>query len=746
MRSVAARVGTWLAASDPGRQRLRLALRAVTALVGSVAVAAVIALATGQSPFGAVLGGVVGMIGAIAVNEQTRTRQALVTAVTLPSAAATETVGTVLSGHVAIADAAFVAVLFAAVYARRFGPWGNACGTVAFPTYFFVIFLKATPAQLPWLIAATAIGVAMSILVRTVVFPDRPEATLRHSVRSLYARLQAVVDEVEDAVDAGQVDERARGRLDTRLSRLGETSLMIADQLDDAGASAVPAGVDSDELAVRVLDAQLAAERLVASAQRALEEGSVPADVRRQVSRALTALRAVLYPGASGAVLHAAAEAADELAETTAERPEDRVLKATARRVIITSRRVHALAVAPLEVAGTPLGYAEHEAPATGDEAQDADDEGSEPEESEADEPQETGLQRPSTRQAIQVAIAAALAVVVGELISPIRWYWAVIATFVMFTGTSTRGEILSKGWQRTLGTVAGVLGGVLVAAPVTGHQALAIVLILVCVFAAFYMIMIAYALMAFWITMMLALLYGLLGQFSLGLLGLRVAETAVGAAIGALVGYLVLPKSTSRAVTDGVDGFLDKLAAVVTHSVDALCGERTVVGLGSATRGLTSSWQSLRTSAKPLSRGVAGIGVRHRSSLQETLRIMGACDHYGRRLAAHTRAAGANPEWAQAVRPAADAVVANLGALRERVTGERSELEFEATEDLLDAAESEVVRRDWPAAEPYEDLAGAVRALRRVDQSIRGLVDNLHLHPFHDRAGRSRAPEDRVA
>lgn len=739
MRSVAAWVGTWLAASDPGRQRLRLALRAITALVGSVAVAAAIALATGQSPFGAVLGGVVGMIGAIAVNEPSRTRQALVTAVTLPSAVATETLGTVLAGNVAIADAAFVAVLFAAVYARRFGSWGNACGTVAFPTYFFVIFLKATLAQLPWLLAATAIGVAMSVLVRTVLLPDRPEATMRHSVRSLYARLQAVVDAVEDVVSARELDDRTRDHLDTLVSRLGETSLMIADHLDDTGARAVPAGIDSEELAVRVLDAQLAAERLSAAAQRALDVGPIPAEERRQVSGALVALRAVLYPTASGAALRTAAEAADDLAATTAERPEDRVLKATARRVIITSRRVHALAVAPLEVASTPLGYTERETPTTDE--QDLADESAESEEPEEDEPEETGLQRPSTRQAIQVAIAAAAAVIIGELISPIRWYWAVIATFVMFTGTSTRGEILSKGWQRTLGTVAGVLGGVLVAAPVIGHPALALALIFVCVFAAFYTIMIAYALMAFWITMMLALLYGLLGQFSIGLLGLRIVETAVGAAIGALVGYLVLPTSTSRKVTDGIDGFLDKLGAVVTHSVEALCGERSVTGLGSATRGLTSSWQALRTSAKPLSQGVAGIGVRHRSSLQETLRIMGACDHYGRRLAAHTRAAGANPEWARTVRPAADAVIANITALQERARGDRSTLEFDATEELLDAAESEVVRRDSPAAGPYEDLAGAVRALRRIDQSMRGLVENLHLHPFRE----ERSKTDRV-
>ncbi|WP_186296241.1 hypothetical protein [Mycobacterium tilburgii] len=45
------------------------------------------------------------------------------------------------------------------------------------------------------------------------------------------------------------------------------------------------------------------------------------------------------------------------------------------------------------------------------------------------------------TRQAIQVAIAAALAIVTGELVSPGRWFWAVIATFVIFAGTKSWGR-----------------------------------------------------------------------------------------------------------------------------------------------------------------------------------------------------------------------------------------------------------------------------------------------------------------
>src|SRR6202000_1716641 len=91
----------------------------------------------------------------------------------------------------------------------------------------------------------------------------------------------------------------------------------------------------------------------------------------------------------------------------------------------------------------------------------------------------------PTTRQAIQVSIAAALAIVVGELVSPARWYWAVIATFVILAGTHSWGETLTKGWQRLVGTVLGVPCGVLVAIVFEGNRVGSLVMIFVCLFCA---------------------------------------------------------------------------------------------------------------------------------------------------------------------------------------------------------------------------------------------------------------------
>ena len=67
---------------------------------------------------------------------------------------------------------------------------------------------------------------------------------------------------------------------------------------------------------------------------------------------------------------------------------------------------------------------------------------------------------------------------------------------------------------------------------------------------------------MIFFITTMLALLYGLLGEFSIGLLLTRLAETAAGAVIGIGVAYVVLPTSTRDVARQRVRDLLDALAA----------------------------------------------------------------------------------------------------------------------------------------------------------------------------------------
>lgn len=164
--------------------------------------------------------------------------------------------------------------------------------------------------------------------------------------------------------------------------------------------------------------------------------------------------------------------------------------------------------------------------------------------------PQERGLRRPTTRQAFQVLLAAAIAVAAGQALSQDRWYWAVGTAWWIFVNTASRGETLVRGFRRVLGTVAGIAGGLMIAPPLHGAPVPTAVLVAVCVFGIFWTAPVSYSWMMFFVTVMAGLLYGLLGILHPGLLALRLGETAVGA-LGAAVAVLTVLPMTTHAATD---------------------------------------------------------------------------------------------------------------------------------------------------------------------------------------------------
>jgi uncharacterized membrane protein YccC len=130
----------------------------------------------------------------------------------------------------------------------------------------------------------------------------------------------------------------------------------------------------------------------------------------------------------------------------------------------------------------------------------------------------------------------------------------------VIFNHASTQGDILLRAWHRILGTVIGVLAGLLLANKVSGHRDLEISLIFGCVFLGFYLLQVSYAWMVFWFTTLVSVLYSLLGRYSPGILYLRVWETLIGAGIGAVVAAFLLPLRTGARVRQA--------AAETLHSV----------------------------------------------------------------------------------------------------------------------------------------------------------------------------------
>lgn len=244
-----------------------------------------------------------------------------------------------------------------------------------------------------------------------------------------------------------------------------------------------------------------------------------------------------------------------------------------------------------------------------------------------------TGLERPTTRAAVQVAVGSALAMVGGEFLSSQRWYWAVLTCWIVFLNTASTGEILVKGYRRLLGTVLGVLAGIVLAGVVGQHTWTAFALVLVLVFAMFYTAPLSYTLMSFFVTAALGLLYTLLHTYSLSVLVLRVEETALGAACGVIAAAFVLPVRTDRRTNDLLVTVLERLDEVTEAAVDQLSGGTPVELLDQA-RDLDQALADLRAATQPLTHPITPLRAR-RDTARYVVALLETCAYHARSLAA---------------------------------------------------------------------------------------------------------------
>ncbi|MFD7032629.1 FUSC family protein [Streptomyces sp. NPDC059917] len=186
------------------------------------------------------------------------------------------------------------------------------------------------------------------------------------------------------------------------------------------------------------------------------------------------------------------------------------------------------------------------------------------------------GFARPTTRQALQATAACAVALSLGQFFSEDRWYWAVGTTWWIFVNTTSRGETLVRGFRRVLGTVIGIVVGLLIAIPLHGAPAPTAVLVAVCVFGIFYTAPVSYSWMMLAVTVMAGLLYGLLGVLNPALLVLRLVETGVGAVCAALAVVLVLPVTTHATNDAWIQRALRCVHAATAAAAARLAGSPT--------------------------------------------------------------------------------------------------------------------------------------------------------------------------
>jgi uncharacterized membrane protein YccC len=154
----------------------------------------------------------------------------------------------------------------------------------------------------------------------------------------------------------------------------------------------------------------------------------------------------------------------------------------------------------------------------------------------------------PSTRMALQMAVALGLAFTVGDLVFREHWAWIVLTAMIVNLGNRGRLDVAYKGSQRLAGAAAGTVIAFIagyamsVLLPMTAHSGANNVAVLLVLFIGIWLRPFGYAWWALCITIVLALLQGLAPLASLSLLGERLIAITVGALIGVGSAWWVYP------------------------------------------------------------------------------------------------------------------------------------------------------------------------------------------------------------
>lgn len=243
------------AASDPGLLRLTAGLRTVAAIGLTLAVLAVL----GTDVTLMVAGAMTAMTATFAIKDTLVRDQAVTLALGLPVALGAAALSALLTSQVVAGDLFFVALIFGAVYCRRFGERGTALGLIGFQIYFLCLFVGASTSALPALCVALLIGFGCSAVVRFAVVPETPRRVLTRLRDAFRTRVAQLVSLQIELLDAGPEQlEKVLDEMRRSTARLHEAALMIQGRLEEGTPDADKAAL----LQRRVADAEISTERL----------------------------------------------------------------------------------------------------------------------------------------------------------------------------------------------------------------------------------------------------------------------------------------------------------------------------------------------------------------------------------------------------------------------------------------------------------------------------------------------------
>ena len=739
------RTGSWLdgfVASDPGLNRFRAALLMLLTVGLALAGESVFLDITHALQIGThgvpppsvarvnhealvvalLLGGIFGVLSCVGVMDKTAKGQ-LFTMLFLPlPMVGALALGLAIGGNRTASLIWLVVVLTAGTYLRRFGPRGFITGMVLFIGDFFGFFLHGalTMSDLGWLAAEIGVGLLVAILVRFALFYPHPAKALARMQRS-FAALTRNVAELALALfdDPAQRERRARA-LHRQVARLTEAALMIDAQLGDPGA--LPDGTSGQLLHQRLFDLELALTN-VARFTEALARIDMSPGRREEIRGALVALIARDREAAKAHATALMALLRDGSADATGDFPASVVTAHRFASSVIdlanASHEWNSVAAPPGErgasfqpsvmlFGGWLPGSTQVSAVASQEPGHRFGDRATLP---------------PYTRTAIQMGVAAAAAILLGDVLSKQHFYWAVIAAFMTFMGTNNQGEQTRKAISRVLGTVVGIAAGSLIVTLIGHHPHVAIAVILLSLFLGMYLMRINNAFFVIGITVTVSQLYVQLGEFTNSLLIQRLEETAIGAAVTIAVVTLILPLRTRRVLRVAMRSNIEATAKLIGNATARLLGEEPDGGktLRAEARDIDASYQALITTAAPIRRSLFGTLDQ---DLGSSLRQAGRSHYYARNLATDVATDEAlDGETRADIQHGSTTLGRSLAIVAGAFTGPRDGT-YTRSSSLFDQAEQRLQRSPTPPKEANL----VIRDLRAIDETMADMAAAMHL------------------
>lgn len=527
--------------SDPGFFRLRAALRGVLAVLLSVFILWEIS-EFGHRPFlFGLVGAMIAMNGSMAADDRTVRQQKLTALLIIPCSIFGLGLGVLLSPWHYVTLGALLLFTFVGIFLRKYGVRWTNLGGVLYTTFFASIFFRVPQDQTSFVVLGIFIAGLFSYAVKFWVIPDRARSSIAWSLSAFRAGLRRFVRECRRELERRK-DNPNRETLRPRMVRVSELALVSEDAILNAS-DALPGSASLVRaLQGKLFDLELSARKIFESFNQRTDD-----DIEKELA---TLERDFRQLKSNQQALVAEEEALAAAAETES-------------AIGTASTTPNSAAGLGANTRYTPLGS-------------------------------RFDFQ---TRQAIQATIATAIAAVLGTMISSDRWYWAPLTAYIVFNGT-TRGDSLRRAFHRLAGTIVGVIAGMWLANALHGERDLEIIALFVSMFLAIFTVKISYSLYAVFLTSLVAIFYSLLNLLTPEIMYLRIEQTLIGGACGAITAFLVLPVSTR--VSLRIE--LAKLFHLLSHHLNEVVSKPLPRRVRRHhVRALERELQTLRTIAGPL-------------------------------------------------------------------------------------------------------------------------------------------------